>query len=876
MHGGNLRDLAARSGRSAQRTGDILDFSANINPLGPPLRLRSALLRGLDLLDHYPEPEAAALTSAIAAGLGLDPARVVVGNGSAELLCVVPRLTGSARALLPVPCYVDYARVCREAGLEVVLWPLDAAADFCIDLKALAAVLRPRDLVVLGQPNNPTGAMVERGGLLSLVRERPDVVFLLDEAFAGFVPGYQTLAGVADNVLVSVSLTKLYAIPGLRLGYLTGPAELMRALRRALPPWNVNALAQEAGMLLLGEADYLKRSRRHVAVLREELRRGLAELPGLTVVPGAANFLLVRLEHPRLDAAALATGLLQHHAIAIRVCDDYQGLDRRYFRVAVRAEVENGRLLQALAAELAPEVVNRRGGPGGGRVDNAKHDNSRPDPKRPPALMLVGTGSDVGKSVLCAALCRIFLQQGYRVAPFKAQNMSLNSHVTRDGGEMGRAQAVQAQACRLDPDVRMNPLLLKPSSDTGCQVIVRGRPLDNMTVRRYVEYKARAWQEVRAAYDELAAEHDLMVLEGAGSPGEVNLRDHDIVNLRMAEYAGARALLVGDIDRGGVYASFVGHVEVMEPWEKRLLDGFLINRFRGDASLLAPAHDYLLQRTGLPVLGVVPWLDNLALPQEDSVAFRAGVYERPPSGEAQLDIVLIDLPHISNFTDLEPLLAEPDVHLRVVRDAAGLGRPAAVILPGSKNVIHDLAWLQESGLAAVIVALAAAGVEVLGICGGYQMLGREIGDPHGIEAAAAGTRVAGLALLDLTTELAADKFLRLRQGVHLPSGATVRGYEIHHGRGRDLAGAPLLRFEDGDECGAEARGGLIWGSYLHGLFDADHFRRWWIDRLRKRRGLAPLGRVVARYDIEPVLDRLAEVVRGSVDLPAICRLLRRS
>ncbi|OQX11740.1 MAG: threonine-phosphate decarboxylase [Desulfobulbaceae bacterium A2] len=854
MHGGDLTRLAARSGRSPH---DIVDFSANINPLGPPPSLRRAITRALDRLDHYPEPEAATLTAAIAARLGLAPEQVAAANGTAELLCVVPRLLKPAGVLLPVPCYIDYERVCRQAGLAVRFFPLPAEEDFRLDPAALAARLRPGDLVILGQPNNPTGRLVEKGPLRDLILARPDVMFLVDEAFAGFVPGYRSLVGSADNLLTTVSLTKLYAIPGLRLGYLAGPVPLVQALRRELPPWNVNVLAQEAGLALLDEEDYLARTRAQVTSLREAMQAALAQLPGLRVIPGTANFLLLRLDHPRLDAADLARRLIEGYGLAIRVCDDYQGLDRHYFRVAVRSAEDNGRLRDALELELAP----------------ASRPRQVPRPRRPPALMLAGTGSDVGKSVLTAALCRIFLQEGYRVAPFKAQNMSLNSHVTRDGGEMGRAQAVQAQACRLDPDVRMNPVLLKPSSATGSQVIIRGQPRGTLSVRQYIDAKTEAWHEVQRAYDELAADFDLMVLEGAGSTGEVNLRAHDIVNLRMAEHAAAQVLLVGDIDRGGVYASFVGHIEVMEPWERRLVRGFLVNRFRGDASLLAPAHDYLRQRTGLPVLGVVPYLADLALPQEDSVAFRAGVYARPPADVAQVEIAVIDLPYISNFTDLEPLLIEPDVHLRVVREPAQLGRPAAVILPGSKNVIHDLDWLRQSGVAAALAALVAQGVELVGICGGYQMLGRGIDDPLGLEAARPGTSVAGLDFLSLRTELAAEKTLTQRQGRHLPSGAAVCGYEIHHGRSRDDDGEPLLRFDTDETCGSASGDGLVWGSYLHGIFDSDTFRRWWIDRLRRRQGLAPVGRILAAYDIEPVLDQLAERVRAAVDMRAIRRML---
>ncbi len=396
--------------------------------------------------------------------------------------------------------------------------------------------------------------------------------------------------------------------------------------------------------------------------------------------------------------------------------------------MAVRTEEENARLLAAIGEILQPGTA-------------------RPQRRRKTAsLMFQGTSSNAGKSVLTAALCRILLQDGVRVAPFKAQNMSLNSFVTLQGEEMGRAQVVQAQAARLDPDVRMNPILLKPSSDTGSQVIVRGKPVRNMSVGQYHAYKDQAWEAAAACYDSLAAEYQVIVLEGAGSPGEVNLKRHDIVNMRMARYAGSPVLLVGDIDRGGIYASFVGTMEVLAEWERRLVAGFVVNRFRGQASLLTAAHDYVRDHTGREVFGVVPYFHDLDLPEEDSVSFKEGIYRRPQPEQPHVDIAVISLPHISNFTDVEPFLAEPDVHLRVVSRVDDLGTPDALILPGSKNVIGDLRFLRDSGFAAGITGLAGRGCVIVGICGGYQLLGREIADPLGLESTA-GETAAGLGLL---------------------------------------------------------------------------------------------------------------------------------
>ncbi len=484
--------------------------------------------------------------------------------------------------------------------------------------------------------------------------------------------------------------------------------------------------------------------------------------------------------------------------------------------------------------------------------------------------MLQGTSSNAGKSVLAAAMCRILLQDGVRVAPFKSQNMSLNSFVTVDGREMGRAQVVQAQACRLDPDVRMNPILLKPTSDTGCQVIVEGLPVGNMKVNKYIEYKPQAFDVAKRCYDSLADEFDAVVLEGAGSPAEVNLKHHDIVNMQMARYADAPVLLAGDIDRGGLFASFVGTMELLTPWERRLIHGFIINRFRGDASLLGPAVDHIFRHTGKPTLGIVPYVRDLGLPEEDSVEFKSGPSQQSPRKDDMVDIAVVDLPHISNFTDFDALRIESDVRVRVVRKADELGTPDAVILPGSKNVLGDLQYINRRGFAQRLSDLSASGeTHIVGICGGFQMLGHKIADPGHVESTNGAAE--GLGLLGVTTSLAAEKTLAQANAVHAPSGLEVTGYEIHHGQTEVHDEQEIFESENATALGVANRQGDVWGTYLHGVFDANAFRRWFIDRLRVRRGLAPLGGVSATYDIEPALDRLAKVVRESLDINDIYR-----
>ena len=435
---------------------------------------------------------------------------------------------------------------------------------------------------------------------------------------------------------------------------------------------------------------------------------------------------------------------------------------------------------------------------------------------------------------------------------------------------MGRAQVVQAFAAKVDPDCRMNPVLLKPNSDTGSQVIINGRPVGNMNVRQYHSFKDEAWKSVVKCYDELAREYDCIILEGAGSPGEVNLKKHDFVNMKMAQYAHAPVLLVGDIDRGGVYASFAGIMDVLEEWERKLIAGFVVNKFRGDVSLLDDAHTFIQEHTGREVIGVIPYITDLSVPQEDSVSFRDGFYGKNETGCDQVEIALIDLPHVSNFTDIDSLHYEPDVNLRVVDRGDKLGKPDAVIIPGSKNVGGDLFFLKKYGFFELFKEYTDNGGVIVGICGGYQMLGRTIADPYHIETG--NDMFEGIGILDIETKLHPEKTLKKKKGVHVGSGHRVSGYEIHHGRSAGSE-SPVLKFDDGSVCGGSNEFGNVWGAYLHGIFDEDDFRRWFIDTLRTRKGLKAKQKVLAPYNIDASLDDLADIVRESLDMKKVYRML---
>ena len=499
------------------------------------------------------------------------------------------------------------------------------------------------------------------------------------------------------------------------------------------------------------------------------------------------------------------------------------------------------------------------------------------------AIMIQGTMSNAGKSLLAAGLCRIFRQDGYRVAPFKSQNMALNSYITQEGLEMGRAQVMQAEAAGIAPDVRMNPILLKPTTETGSQVIVRGEILGNMGARQYFSYKKSLMPMVLDAYDSLAAQYDVIVIEGAGSPAEINLKKDDIVNMGLARAVGAPVLLAGDIDRGGVFAQLLGTQMLLEADEQALLKGFIINKFRGDKTILDPGITMLEERGGVPVVGVVPFM-QLDLDDEDSLSPRLTQTNRPPEGKP-VEIAVIRLPHLSNFTDFNVFSRIPEADLRYASRPEALGDPDMVILPGTKNTMADLRWLKESGMAKVIEALRGRGRVIFGICGGYQMLGRRISDPDGTEE---GGCALGLGFLDMDTVFCTEKRrTRVRGQIgQLPgtlgplSGTQIEGYEIHMGRSEGKSGS-FCAVKD-QRTGTESADGMAcqnsYGTYVHGIFDAPGAARKVVDILARHKGvkLRPTGAETdSRAIKEAQYDLLAKNLRRHMDMGKVYEILEQ-
>ena len=483
-------------------------------------------------------------------------------------------------------------------------------------------------------------------------------------------------------------------------------------------------------------------------------------------------------------------------------------------------------------------------------------------------IMVQGTMSGAGKSLLVTALCRIFKQDGYRVAPYKSQNMALNSYITKDGLEMGRAQVAQAEAAGKEPDVRMNPVLLKPSSDVGSQLIVNGEVRGDYSARDYFKMKKTLVPEILEAYNSLAAENDIIVIEGAGSPAEINLREDDIVNMGLAELVNAPVLLVGDIDRGGVFAQLYGTTELLQREEKQRIVGTVINKFRGDVDILKPGLTMLEEKTGIPVLGVVPYT-RADIDDEDSLA---PCLEHTELSHKPIDLAVIRTPRISNFTDFSPLERHPALGLRYVNDVSELGEPDMIFLPGTKNTMGDLEWLRQNGLEAAILHLHNNGTPIFGVCGGYQMLGNLLFDPEGVEHL--GT-MRGMGLLPVDTTFAGEKRRTQMEATVVTgdfAGAKLSGYEIHMGRTMGTA-EPFCRFSDGSTDGAVVDN--VYGTYLHGLFDTGDLTDQLANYLLAKKGMELSDvKAISHAEYKEIqYDLLAASVRDALDMNQIYKIM---
>ena len=876
-HGGDVYRWQKETGIKAN---DILDFSVNVRPDGMPDFLKASIFKNINTLCAYPDPQADGLKEYCANYYGLKPDNFVFGNGSNELLYALAHVLFEEKyfhAFIVEPAFSEYRFSLEKAhihthSLLTVLSPQIQTGNFepggktiLTEQKKITKKIQKviqsvpaQSIIVLANPANPSGFLIENQELMAVITQKQDCIFVIDEAFIDYTDEkslLEELTALPQNVLLIRSLTKFYALAGIRLGYLVCHENIAQKIQEKLPAWNVNSLAQSLAKTLFTEQeqaakDYLKTKQQNQK-RKADLYQKLSQIEGINLYASWANYILFSVN---CDCPHFWQDLLTKHHIAIRNCDNYKGLEKKnFYRVAVRFPKEHTRLCQA--------------------IQNILYNTPLSGKKKKPALMLLGTSSNAGKSILTAGFCRIFTQDGYTVRPFKAQNMSLNSGVTIKGEEMGRAQIVQAKACKAEPDSKMNPVLLKPQTDIGSQVIVLGKPAGTSSARGYYKKKNALWDIVTKSYDELAEEADIMVLEGAGSPAEINLKENDIVNLKMAEYAEASTLLAGDIDRGGVYASFLGTWQTFTNEEEKLFTGFLVNRFRGDGSLLAPAHEYLEKTTGKKVLGVIPFIKDLNLPEEDM----AGILRNSRKIAEQmdytdknrkLDIAVIMLGKISNHTDFEPLALEKHCLVRPVYSAEDMGTPDLIILPGSKSVAADLEELKQNGLFEKILAQANSSF-ILGVCGGLQMLGYDIFDPLHIESDK--ERTMGFKLLPLTSTFHEEKQLTLAENIQTPLNCPIYGYEIHHAKSTEIpcTDNPVTEYfrdENGTIYGYARKN--IWATYVHGLFDDDVFRLRFLNHVRAFKNLNPVSSCTP-YALENSLDKLADIIRKNVDMDAI-------
>ena len=852
------------------------NFSSNIFSHPNLSELKAFLSTRLDVISSYPEPEPKSLEQRIACRLGIDAGCVLVTNGATDAIYLIAETATKKMRLFETfePTFREYGDACRLQGME----------------------RGTGELAWLCNPNNPTGHVMPKQEVLQ--RAADYHLFVLDQSYENYtMEPLLTAREVveAGNMLQLHSLTKTYCVPGLRIGFVVGAQQLINELRQRLRPWAVNALAIEAAKWLIDKDIHVLPDLPNYLAEAQRLRRALNAIPGISVEPTQTNFMLCRIESK--TAAELKELLATSHGILIRDASNFEGLTAHHFRVATQTKEEDDLLLQIMENE---SQILHSPSPTDHSPVSIAHSPLHP-------IMLAGTGSDVGKSALVTALCRIFRQDGYHPAPFKAQNMALNSYATPEGLEIGRAQAVQAEAAGIPCHTDMNPLLLKPQSDHTSQVVLHGKPIGNRDA--YDFWRRRGPQstpnistdqgphegldfraEVCGAFDRLSARYNPIVMEGAGSISELNLRETDLVNLPMARYSGADVVLVADIDRGGVFASVYGSIALQTPEDRARIKGIIINKFRGDLRLFDDGRQLLERLCGVPVLGVVPYFTDIHIEEEDSVSL-AGKAKQAEGNRVNVAVVL--LRHISNFTDFDALEQDTRLHLFYTNNVDELQKADIIILPGSKSTLDDLRELRQNGCAQAIQQAARKGTTVIGICGGFQMMGIEVCDPDHVEGDI--ERLPGLGLLPVTTTMSGEKITRqvrfntttqpnnLNQPttpspaivpVGSPTVFPLSAYEIHMGETRPFGHAqpqPFALLDDGREDGYRVSE-RCWGTYLHGVLDnvsvVDALLIPFADRLTDK--VPTFNYTVFK---EEQYDRLAEHVRKHLDMERLYAIL---
>lgn len=830
-HGGRLLHAAEEFGIALQ---DWLDLSTGINPNPYPVTAIP-----LPYWQRLPEDEDGLLVAA-AKYYGNNNLLACAGSQAVikALPWVLPVNNSSQRVGIISPGYNEHAHAWQSAGFKIE--PLQPQQLFSAALDSLKTL----HALVIINPNNPTGDVFSFKHLKQLQQalQQQQSWLIVDEAFIDSTPEQSLLTReLQPNLLVLRSVGKFFGLAGARAGFVFAPTAILEKLDAYLGPWSVNNPTRFVLKKALADFAWQESNRDRLQQQSERLKR-LLDYHNLTANGGCALF-----QWSKQDQAQ---NLYQQLA--------QQGVLVRLFKHPIKSlrfglpgsESAWSKLEQALA-----------------HASKSQSYLAVPKPAdcKAKTLMIQGTTSDAGKSILVTGLARVFKRLGYKVAPFKPQNMALNSAVTNDGGEIGRAQALQAQASGIDSNVHLNPVLLKPNSDLGAQVIIQGKAIGNMKAQHYHEFKPQAMKAVLDSHQRLAKEFELILVEGAGSPAEINLRKGDIANMGFAEAVDCPVILIADINRGGVFAHLLGTLELLSASEQQRVAGFVINRFRGDLDLLKPGLDWLEQRTGKPVFGVLPFLPDLTLDAEDSI----NTQQQLDKTGKTLKIVVCRLARISNHNDFDPLRQHPQVDLVFSPPEQTLPACDLVIIPGSKSVRQDLQQLQNSAWPAQLQRHLRYGGKLMGICGGFQMLGQTIKDPEGVESTAGISQALGF--FDLETILTGQKQLSKVEGTLIFQQAKVRGYEIHAGQTQGSAlESPLLSLDNGLQEGAVSADQAIIGTYLHGLFDSPAS----LLSLLRWAGL-PQAKQIRDYDAirEEQIDRLADSIEDNLMLDKIRRLL---
>ena len=830
----------------------VADFSANTNPLGISKKAKealSALLEDSTSLSSYPDRNSRALKTALSGEYGIKESKIVCGAGAVEIIYnVALAFSRGKKSLIASPAFSEYKNALTRAGASEIESVIAKEEDDFL----LSSVPDTTNcaLFFICSPSNPAGAVTSYDFLekCALQCQKTNTILVLDACFSPFDDEAQQSVlklckKMSDeslsNIVIIGAFTKFYALAGLRAGFaLCSDEKTARTLEEIAPPWSLSTAAQVAAVASLADSEFKERTKALIDEEREYMREKLSCL-GIKKVWGRANFLLFR---SRIGLKSE----LERKGIMIRSCSSFDGLNPAFFRVAIKSRRENDELLSALRACLSEKGACK-------------------------FLMIQGTMSNAGKSFLTAALCRIFHEDGLRTVPFKAQNMALNSAVASDYSEIGRAQEMQARAAGVLSDYRMNPILLKPTSHTSSQVIVCGKAVSDMNALQYFKKKKDLMPVVLQCLESLASENDIIVIEGAGSPAEINLRENDIVNMGLATKINSPVLLASDIDRGGVFAQLYGTISLLDDEEKRLIKALVINKFRGDKALLASGVEQIEALTGKKVAGVIPMID-IRLDEEDSLSQTLEIEHN--KGEA-IKIAVIRLPHISNFTDFEPFIMRKTCNVRFIKSAEDLKEfsPHLIILPGTKNTLSDLDFLKQTQLFDTILTFVSEKKSVIiGICGGFQMLGKKIRDFEGVESEKQREESA-LSLLEAETDFEKEKFLsnvsqklpKIEGFFSFWSEKEASGYEIHCGRTNGC-----------DKNFDGMVSGEVFGTYLHGFFDVDEITNELLKALCAHFSIKD-AQIDESFcfsaEKEKEFSKLSSHVRKNLDMSAIYKIL---